>query len=185
MQNELKIYVACLASYNNGCLHGAWIECEGKSADELQEEISTKVLQTSKFPNVMVEVAGKMVPSSEEFAIHDHEGAFGLIEEYSPLSYVAQLAEMIAEHGEAYALYAKNLGGSELPSGEDFQEHYQGEFEHEEAFAESFAAATGLFDTCPQTVVNHFDMQSYAGELFQDGFNGESLSNGNIAVFNS
>jgi hypothetical protein len=25
-QAEIRIYVACLASYNNGILHGAWID---------------------------------------------------------------------------------------------------------------------------------------------------------------
>jgi len=34
-----RIYVACLASYNNGVLHGSWIDCEGKGADELTGRI--------------------------------------------------------------------------------------------------------------------------------------------------
>jgi antirestriction protein len=89
-----RIYVACLASYNNGVLHGAWIDCDGKDADELQDEVNV-ILRTSRFPNVTVEVDGVEVPSAEEFAIHDHEGFFGLVGEYTPLSDVADIAEVL------------------------------------------------------------------------------------------
>jgi antirestriction protein len=49
-----RIYVACLASYNNGVLHGTWIETEGMDADDLYAEIRDKVYLTSRFPNVMI-----------------------------------------------------------------------------------------------------------------------------------
>ncbi len=112
-----RIYVACLASYNNGVLHGQWIEASA-DADEMKEEVNA-MLRASKFPNVTVEIEcpecngfGKTipqtalseqsacwrckgharisVPSAEEFAIHDHEGQWmdGL-KEYSGLVEVA------------------------------------------------------------------------------------------------
>ena len=35
---DLGAYVACLASYNNGCLHGAWVDLESASTvEEVQE----------------------------------------------------------------------------------------------------------------------------------------------------
>jgi len=34
-----KIYVACLASYNNSILHGEWIDA-AQSADEIKDEIN-------------------------------------------------------------------------------------------------------------------------------------------------
>lgn len=49
-----RIYVACLASYNNGVLHGTWIDVEGLDEDEIMEEVRDKVLLTSRFPNVLV-----------------------------------------------------------------------------------------------------------------------------------
>lgn len=95
----VRIYVACLASYNNGVLHGAWFDLEDfADAEELHEEVQKQVLVTSKFPNVEVTcpncggdgihpytaAVGGMtcaycsgtgeVPASEEWAIHDHEG---------------------------------------------------------------------------------------------------------------
>jgi hypothetical protein len=35
-----RIYVACLASYNRGVLHGEWIEIDvDKSADDVREDV--------------------------------------------------------------------------------------------------------------------------------------------------
>ncbi len=51
-----RIYVACLAAYNNGYLHGAWIDAD-QDADEIRDEIaaicarwrSASRLQTTRF----------------------------------------------------------------------------------------------------------------------------------------
>lgn len=51
---ERRIYVACLASYNSGRLHGVWIDTEGKDADELIDEVRERVLLISPYPNVFV-----------------------------------------------------------------------------------------------------------------------------------
>jgi antirestriction protein len=56
---EPRIYVACLAAYNNGCLHGEWINAN-QDADSLHEEVK-KILSASP------------IPRAEEFAIHDFE----------------------------------------------------------------------------------------------------------------
>lgn len=45
-----RIYVACLASYNAGRLHGAWIDAD-QDADAIHEEIA-KILKASPEPNV-------------------------------------------------------------------------------------------------------------------------------------
>lgn len=51
--SERRIYVACLASYNSGVLHGEWIDAN-QSADEIHSEVQS-MLRESKFPNVQVE----------------------------------------------------------------------------------------------------------------------------------
>lgn len=47
----MRIYVACLASYNNGVLHGRWIDASTDTAD-MWPEINA-MLRESRFPNVM------------------------------------------------------------------------------------------------------------------------------------
>jgi len=85
-QTEIRIYVACLASYNNGILHGAWIDaCQDEEA--VREEISA-MLKASP------------IPGAEEYAIHDYEGFEGArIEEYQGIESVAEIAAFIGEHG--------------------------------------------------------------------------------------
>lgn len=66
---DAQIYVACLAAYNNGILHGAWMDAT-QSADEIRSEIAAML---AKSP----------IPHAEGYAIHDYEGFEGIrIEEY-------------------------------------------------------------------------------------------------------
>lgn len=100
--SDFRIYVACLASYNNGVLHGRWIDVEGKDADDIQEEVNA-ILRESRFPNVTVEFEGKEVPSAEEWAIHDHEGFGNMIGEYTSFEDVAKIAEGLSgDHALAF-----------------------------------------------------------------------------------
>lgn len=138
-----RIYVACLASYNNGVLHGTWIETEGMDADDLSNEIRDKVFLTSRFPNVMIDcpdcegtgvVAAaeggetacprckgeKQLPASEEYAIHDHEGfPKGLIGEYTSMSEIADLEEKLGDLDdddliEAFMIYVNDLKSGDI-----------------------------------------------------------------------
>ena len=213
MTTDTRIYVACLASYNNGVLHGAWIDTEGKDADDLQAEVNA-ILRASKFPNVtvtcptcdgdsavraVIELGRKNtaheacdcngrgeVPSAEEFAIHDHEGFYGLISENSSLSTVAEASALIAEHGEAYAKYAAHVGGSSLPDASDFEDHFRGEWDSLEAYADDYIKSCGLLDSMPENLRYYFDTKSFARDMEINGdvFT-ESLSNGNVAVFSN
>ncbi|MEP0315093.1 MAG: antirestriction protein ArdA, partial [Hyphomonas sp.] len=50
-----RIYVACLAAYNNGCLHGRWIAVT--TPDEIMSEVRAML-------------ADSPLPDAEEWAIH-------------------------------------------------------------------------------------------------------------------
>ena len=80
-----RVYVACLASYNAGILHGAWVDATDE--DEVQECIE-QVLKTSSVPN------------AEEHAFHDYEN-FGMnMHEYDSIERVTTLGALIEEHGQ-------------------------------------------------------------------------------------
>lgn len=141
-----RIYVASLADYNAGVLHGAWIDAT--DADTIQDEVNA-MLRASKHPNVMVScpdcdgtsaVAEGLtdafdapdgepiyacdtchdngeVPSAEEWAIHDYEGFAGIkLSEWEPFETVANLAALIEEHGEAIALFYNNDTSRDIDS---------------------------------------------------------------------
>ena len=59
--NTPRIYVACLAAYNNGYLHGDWIDAD-QDVDEIRDEIATMLARSP-------------IEHAEEYAIHDYEAS--------------------------------------------------------------------------------------------------------------
>lgn len=123
-----RIYVACLAAYNNGILHGAWIDATD-GIDALWQAVR-KVLNTSPIEN------------AEEFAIHDHEG-FGSagISEYESLDSVTAKAAFITEHGDTGQLVLEYVSG-DLDDAQDMIERYYGTFTSLADYAEEIISQT-------------------------------------------
>jgi antirestriction protein len=116
-----RIYVACLAAYNNGRLHGRWIDA-AQDAKAIRAEIS-QMLESSP------------EPLAEEWAIHDYEGFGGFrLSESEDIEEVAAMAAQIVEHGEPY-LAALALSSNRAEA-DALMEEYCGQFNSDEAFAE-------------------------------------------------
>jgi len=110
---EIQIYVACLAAYNNGRLHGRWIDAT-LGEDHIHTHVK-KMLKTSPEPD------------AEEWAIHDHEGfEDAFISEWDSFSKIASMAEFIAEHGELGGKLIAHFGG-DLEDTNKAMDEYQGE----------------------------------------------------------
>jgi len=183
--SDNRIYVACLASYNNGVLHGKWIDATA-DVEEMQDEIN-EILRASKFPNVTVEFEGKQVPSSEEWAIHDHEGeALKGIGEHTSLKEIAARIELeeLAEREfgsdgpEIVRAYWDNMGS--MPDDaqsavDEAREQYYGSYDSWTDWAESFLDDTGMLADLPDWARNYFDYEAYGrdarlnGDLFESG----------------
>lgn len=85
MSSEIRIYVADLAAYNAGKLHGVWIDAGG-DLETIQEQ-------------VRVMLAASPEPDAEEYAIHDYEGFAGYsLSEYEGLQSVHEIACFIEEY---------------------------------------------------------------------------------------
>jgi len=148
-----KIYVACLAAYNSGVLHGQWIEAD-QSAEAIRNEIED-ILSTSP------------VLGAEEWAIHDYEGFEGLrLSESEDITRVAEIAGFIKKYGEAWALYAEHIG-LDYATQESFEEAYQGEWDSEEDFAEDLASETMEI---PKHLEFYIDYEKFARDLFINDF---------------
>ncbi|WP_299176170.1 antirestriction protein ArdA [uncultured Brevundimonas sp.] len=97
--DQPRIYVACLAAYNQGRLHGEWIDA-AQEPWALYDAVRT-MLDTSP-------IAG-----AEEWAIHDYEGFGSLrIGEHTGFDRISELAAFIAEHGEIGAALLDYYSGS-------------------------------------------------------------------------
>jgi antirestriction protein len=108
-----RIYVSCLAAYNSGYLHGAWI-------DAAQEPWSI-------YDDVKAMLAASPIADAEEFAIHDYEGFGGVrIEEYTGLERVSALASFIAEHRTVGAAVLDHFCGDLDEAREAMRDRYMG-----------------------------------------------------------
>ncbi|MDO7711463.1 MAG: antirestriction protein ArdA, partial [Pseudomonadota bacterium] len=112
-----SIYISVLSDYNSGYCHGIWIDA-ALPTDEIWQHIN-KLYITSKYPNVTATVCNdcdyiklydhdkcsscdsiniKVVPSAEEYAIHDYEGfAPFTVSEYSSIEEIADIAALLSD----------------------------------------------------------------------------------------
>jgi antirestriction protein len=134
--DEPRIYVASLSDYNAGVLHGAWLEAVD-SVEGLEEGIAAMLRQSPTMRRY-----GDL---AEEWAIHDYDN-FGSIRlgEYESLERVTRLAEGLREHGEAFGAWISLRDDSEVPSPEDFVDHFHGEFSSAEAYGEQLLYELGF-----------------------------------------
>lgn len=181
-----RIYVASLADYNAGNLHGVWIE-DLSDVDAIQGEINT-MLRASKHPNVQVDClecdgiatqpgasvcgpcngSGK-VPSAEEWAVHDHEGFEGIkLGEHPSLDDIVLHASMLDTHDGAWAAYVGNVGAHSATE-DGFSESYRGEYSSPEDYAKELISE--CYDTKDMgDLANYIDYEKFARDLRFDGY---------------
>ncbi len=162
-----EIYVACLASYNAGLLHGEWI-----NANQEEEEIMAEI-------EAMLKASPET--GAEEWAIHDHQDFGGIeLSEYEDIETVAKLGQALAEHGEAMAAYYNYYDTIE-----NFEDYYHGEYESEEDFVYDWFEQTGQLEAIEKAGLNSFyiDFEKLAHDWFIDSFYGVEVSYKQVHVF--
>lgn len=123
-----RIYAASLSDYNNGILHGAWLDAAVEPT-ELYDGIAAMLAASP--------TAAKYGQPAEEWAVHDFEG-FGPLRlgEYEDVSWITDVAKGIAEHGLAFAAWASQVE-SDPERLNQFDDAYHGEWESAQEYAES------------------------------------------------
>lgn len=122
---DCRVYVASLADYNAGRLHGVWVDA-AQDAEAIQAEVD-EMLSASR------------EPVAEEWAIHDFEG-FGSwrLGEWESFETVSAVACAIEEHGPAVVLWV-DYRGDVVEAVGSFEEAYIGEMSVSE-YAEKWLA---------------------------------------------
>lgn len=169
---DLRIYAACLASYNSGVLHGVWIDCEDKSADELQDEVNA-MLRSSRFPNVLVDLDGRQVPSAEEFAIHDHEGFGNMVREYTSLDEVAKIAEALAgDYARGFRYLVDDHGMSVEDAADQAADVMIAESDAHDMlkdYAYEYVEETMNLDSLPELIRHNIDYEGIGHDMSLNG----------------
>jgi antirestriction protein len=188
-----RIYVACLASYNNGTLYGKWIDASDDIA-AMNEEIQ-EMLAGSPCPNVMrqkyrdddgelryVDVSapadkipddwekeGEPFPSAEEWAIHDYEGLGPDLGEYAGLEEVAKrvaIAEVAEDRDIPVSVLIEAMGDAGADDAEDFvDDQYRGEWDSWEDMAVEFVEEMGYLEQIPENLRYYFDFAAYGRDM--------------------
>jgi len=165
MADTPRIYVACLAAYNAGHLHGEWID-----ADQSAEEINAAIQQM---------LAQSPEPGAEEWAIHDHECFQGIeLKEFESIKTVAAIAALLTEHhGAAVVAYNHFSDLEEAKSA--LAENYSGAWSSLEDWAENFLEDTGGLSNVPESLRGYIDFARWArdlemaGDIFSEEMSGE------------
>lgn len=172
MTTSPRIYVACLAAYNNGCLHGTWIDAD-QPADEIWADIQAMLKESPE--NRTCQWCGATLVSTdpvcwdkpcshgqhmpghaEEWAIHDYEGFGELrLSEWESVERVAAIAAGIAEHGSAFAAWLAYDDSRDPADHEAFEDVYRGEWDSLREYAENYAEEVGMYDAAEKTGFAH------------------------------
>lgn len=160
-----RIWVTSLSDYNNGSLHGRWIDAARNEA-ELQTDIDA-MLAASPW-------TARTGEPAEEWAIHDSDGFAPLrIDEHDSLSWISRVAQGIAEYGPAFAAYAEVVEEEDLLAG--FDEDYLGHYDDLHTYVEQLINDLGydriLDEALPASIRPYvkLDVTATANDLLLGG----------------
>lgn len=165
-----QIYIACLAAYNSGYLHGSWVTVDG-DVDDLEQAIE-EIIKTSP------------VEDAEEWAIHDYQGWEGIhLDENESLDRLVELAKLIQEHGKAFALYCQHYGDD--ATAENFTNYFRGVYESEEDFVQEMWEEEGKLKELEKlgVTVSYINWEAIARDWFIDSYFSAVVSHTETYVF--
>jgi antirestriction protein len=161
-----RIYVASLSDYNNGELHGEWIDA-AQDIEDVHQQIATMLARSST------------TSLAEEYAVHDYEG-FGpyRVGEYEPIDSVVRIAHGIAEHGLAFAAWAEQCDGDPERLAK-FENAFLGSYDSLTDYAEQMLDDLGL-----QRIIDEHVPESLQPFVTVDAqaFGNDLVLGGDIAV---
>lgn len=166
----MRIYVACLASYNNGVLYGRWIDASS-DADEMMEEVSA-MLKASP------------IPGAEEWAIHDYED-FPDLGEHVGLETIAKFVELVEEYDHSFkptemAAIVDHFGDIE-EAARMLEDNLVGPHDSFLEYASDYADECLLGDAS-EVVAAYFNYEAFARDLKMD-YEVVDLPSGGVAIF--
>ena len=157
-----RVYFACLAAYNAGRLHGAWVDID-QDAEAIREEIAAMLKESPE-------------PGAEEWAAHDYDNGPQWLGESPDLDALAIYGENFNEHGEAYAAFCGDL--LTVATSADFEDAYSGTWNSGADYAETLAHDTGLLSEHIGWPVTHIDWARAWHDLECEGYTAQDAPQG-------
>ena len=152
MSTDIRIYVADLAAYNNGKLHGVWINATD-DLDDIWAQINEMLASSPE-------------GFAEEYAIHDHEGFDGYsLGEYEGIEAVHEVACFIEEYPDFAGELLNHF--SDLDEARSMAEdNYCGCYSSIADYAQELTEGTGEI---PQHLEHYIDYESMGRDMEMSG----------------
>ena len=163
---EPRAWIGSLAAYNAGRLVGAWIDLDGKDAEDVTVEA-----QSAMRPMI----AGWMgeAQAFDEIQAFDIEGLApfvrGECSVQEACAAAAKIAEVEDHERDAFLAYAANEGNPASVDVDDFRDAYAGEYGSIEDYADEILAESGMLDAIPENLRSYFDVAAWARDLVIGG----------------
>ena len=163
-----RVWVGCLACYNDGRLVGYWIDAE--SADEVTADD--------------IHGAHSRADSHDELWCFDHENipVQGELDPSEAAAWGQVYTEVGPERWPALCAWVESEGTGDLPDISDFEESYCGHWGSFEDYAVELADNIGLLADVPEEIARYFDWDSWSRDLAFD-FTTHDNPEGGVYVF--
>ena len=149
MNEEIRIYIADLSAYNNGKLHGVWINATD-DLDDIQEQIKNMLAESPE-------------PDAEEYAIHDYEGFDGYsLGEYEGIEAAHEIACFIDENPEIGGELLNNFGGDLEDARKALEDNYCGCYKSLADYAEELTEETTQI---PESLAYYIDYEKMGRDM--------------------
>lgn len=153
MDHEIRIYVADLAAYNNGKLHGVWINATD-DLDDIWNQVNQMLAESPE-------------GFAEEYAIHDYEGFEGYaLSEYEGLEAAHKIACFIEEYPDFGGELLNNFGGDLEEAKAAAEENYCGCYKSLADFAEELTEDTAQI---PENLAYYIDYERMGRDMELNG----------------
>lgn len=171
-----RIYVASLADYNTGRLHGRWIDAD-QPAKAIREAIQA-----------MLDESPETI--AEDWAIHDYEHFEELrLSECEDIDNLAAVACGIVEHGPVFACLVSHFGGTQSidEAHRYMDEGYRGAFERLADYAQELVEECYRepLKTLADFIRYHIDYEAIAHDMEISGDVFTVECDGQVHVFDS
>lgn len=154
-----RVWIGCLACYNEGRLVGDWFDAA--TADEIT--------------TYDVHGAHSRADSHDELWVFDHENipVHGEMDPITAAAWGRCLAEVDEHLRPALSVWVESgdyvaESTGDLPSISDFEERYQGHWDTFAEYAENLADDIGLLADVPEEIARYFDWRSWTRDLAMD-----------------
>lgn len=158
-EDSPQIYIACLSAYNNGFLHGSWVDAS--DGVEHVRECIKEILSSSP-----------VAEECEEWAIHDYQG-FGSykVNEYHDLEELCEVAKFLIECDKLPTEVVSSLIDDYGIEGAKsrVEDDYIGEFDSSLNLAYHYANEFGMLEGVSTQVAMYFDYDSFGKDLELNG----------------